>query len=346
MLTQQISVQHVLKLRKNFRFILQKLFGLFLQFSASVVKMREYILIVVYALAANSLCEQIQCHDVHQCTNMNSTASNSYVCLGEQSCVNSTLTLQDNNFLECRGDHSCHHIKVVLNGGLASVNSNGKLATKNGNFIFINSSADKGIEFYGYYSALNTSVICDDGSECRILCNAYGCYGNNCESTNCVDTNIVACISLSNVSGCYVTKEVTAYTEPLYDGEPFMYHGEYVYQSYFDAYTMFKNRTFACINSINQQECKENEIIINGQDYDMLLCARGNGCSGSVVAITNSGNINSTINNAMIHSRNMSSDIRIVCSGIVYLYVFVHLFDCQLIDNIMYQFCSTYHVIW
>ena len=317
--------------------------------------MHESILVVLYTCALAALCKQIQCHDVHQCANMNSSAPNSYLCFGEQSCINSTLSLEAGNFLYCRGDRSCESVTVVSNGGVdfVKIYSNGKLATKNSNFVFINTSAGDDIYLRGYYSALNTSVICDS-SLCGIYCSAYGCYGNNCDSlnsTNCIDTNIVECIDASNISGCLVSKEVSKYTEPLYDGEPFIYHDEYVYQSYFEAYTMFKNRTFACINSSNEQECKENNIIINGQDYDMFLCARGNGCVGSVVIIRMT-DFNSIINDTMIDPSNMTRDLRVVCSGMwpqrenISLDLFLFVSVCLCLEILIYcSYCTCTYIV-
>ena len=136
-----------------------------------------------YSLIASTFSNiQIECHGAFSCARIEngitSSSTSSYIgCYGTNSCAYNTIITSSE--LGCWGFGSCMNSHIIMNGNNV-VQFYGFGSSQNS--IIESNSSDITIIFYAANSGngdRNTSVICNDGDTCTIVCGSNSC--NNVE---------------------------------------------------------------------------------------------------------------------------------------------------------------------
>ena len=127
-----------------------------------------------YESSLLSSTDIVECFGLMSCAKSNIIA-NDIDCYGELSCFQTNISSFNNdNTLEivCGGDHACYN-STIINATI--VNSYGRLSLRNSTII--SGINHMNIYIYGFYSGLNSTVICENGNNCTIYCRNTGCNG-------------------------------------------------------------------------------------------------------------------------------------------------------------------------
>ena len=183
----------------------------------------------------------IECRGLRSCAYNDVVVTTGYIqCYSEQACSNSIINFtQPSGYLDCNGDRSCSNI--ILNGNSYQDNEfDANLAASNSTLYSGENATDVNYYFYGGYSGYNTTIICQQGSQCNIYCSGTGCNqatvycDGSCNVT--IDCNIgndvygSAYYSLYSVNIANVTGSVIAFG------------------SYSMTYSNISNATNGCLN--------------------------------------------------------------------------------------------------
>ena len=235
----------------------------------------------------------IECGGLYSCAFVNNIYNmyGTISCDGELSCTNSNISIMSNNFLWCNGDRSCANTLIKSDeesvhffyGHLSAYNSilygNGHLVT---------------YYFYGTMSGYNTSIICDIGSTCVIVCYSNAC--SNIKLLTCSDSNN------NNNNNCTLDIDCSNGEKSIICPNGYSINININNNKYnFSLPSLINTRMsdmnnsiYPCtdtqsINCANYEECSNNGVILNKNGS--ICCTAAESCDNSTNITSLLGNI-------------------------------------------------------